>query len=109
MSTRLRIISLLHLVFSSENALKLLFSAVMEKLAAFEANVTELEANVTSAEDTTAELTDLLEQLSDNLTQAMELVMSSEIKLRVEIWRQLNTAITLNDQLRRRVSKTLHS
>ena len=86
--------------------MKLLFSAVMAETAAFEANVTELESNVTAAEDIAAELSDLLEQLRDNLTQAMELVMSSEVKLRVEIWAQLDTATRLNNQLKRRVSPT---
>ena len=95
------------LVFSSENELKLLFSTVMEKTAAFEANVTELEANVTSAEDIISELSDLLEQLRENSTQAMELVMSSDVKLRVEIWRQLETAIRLNTRLERRVRSKL--
>ena len=85
----------------------MLFSAVMEKTAAFEANVTELEANVTTAEDIASELSDLLEQLRENSTRAMELVMSSEVKLRVEIWRQLDRAISLNNQLERTVSSTL--
>ena len=90
--------------FSSGNELKLLFSAVMAETAAFEVNVTELESNVTTAEDIAAELSDLLEKLRDNLTQAMELVMSSEVKLRVEIWAQLDMAMRLNNQLKGRVS-----
>ena len=85
----------------------MLFSSVMEETTAFEANVTELEANVTTAEDIASELSDLLEQLRENSTQAMELVMSSEVKLRVEIWRQLDRAISLNNQLERTVSNTL--
>lgn len=79
----------------SENQLKLLFNTVMEKTAAFEANVMELEANVTSAEDITSELSDLLEQLRENSTQALELVRSSEAKL--------ETVIRLNTQLERSV------
>lgn len=78
----------------------------MAETTAFEANVTELESNVTAAEDIAAELSDLLEQLNTNLTQAMELVTSSEVKLRVEIWAQLNTAMRLNNQLKGRVSPT---
>ena len=79
----------------------------MEETAAFEANVTELEANVTSAEDIASELSDLLKQLRENATRAMELVTSSEVKLRVEIWRQLETAISTNTQLQRRVRSVL--
>ena len=75
----------------------------MEETTAFEANVKELEMNVTSAENITAELSDLLEQLRENSTQALDLVMSSEVKLRVEIWRQLETAMRLNRQLERSV------
>ena len=75
----------------------------MDTTAAFEANVSELEANVTSAENITSELSDLLEELRENSAQALELVMLSEAKLKVEIWRQLETAIGLNSQLERSV------
>ena len=78
----------------------------MDTTAAFEANVSELEANVTSAENITSELSDLLEELRENSTQALELVMLSEAKLKVEIWRQLETAIGLNSQLERSVRST---
>lgn len=79
------------------------FAAAMEKASAFEENVIELERNVTLGENVTSDLSDLLEQLRENSTRALELVTSSGEKLRVEIWRLIETAMRLNGQLEKSV------
>ena len=83
--------------------MKLLLVSLIDKTDVFEEDVKELEINVTSAENITFELSKLSEQIRDNLTQAQNLLMSSESKLREEIWRQLETTIRLNRRLRRKV------
>ena len=83
--------------------MKLLLVSLIDKMDVFEEDVKELEINVTSAENITFELSELSELIRDNLTQAQNLLMSSESKLREEIWRQLETTIRLNRRLRRKV------
>ena len=79
--------------------MKALLRSLIKQTNSFEEDVKELERNVTSAENVTFELSDLLEQINENLTQVEELLTSSETKLRVEIWPELETAIALNKQL----------
>lgn len=79
--------------------MKALLRSLIKQTNAFEEDVKELERNVTSAENVTFELSDLLEQINENLTQVEELLTSSETKLKVEIWPELERAIALNKQL----------
>lgn len=79
--------------------MKALLRSLVKQTNAFEEDVKELERNVTSAENVTFELSDLLEQINENLTQVEELLTSSETKLKVEIWPELERAIALNKQL----------
>ena len=79
--------------------MKALLRSLIKQTNAFEEDVKELERNVTSAENVTFELSDLLEQINENLTQVEELLTSSETKLKVEIWPELERAIALNKEL----------
>ena len=84
--------------------MKFLLSSLIKETDSFEVDVKALEENVTTTENVTSELSDLLRETKENLTQAEEALTSAQTKLTEEIWVQLETAITLNRQLQRRVS-----